>query len=207
MTQVISIALGFILTTLVGGWWAAQLQERSWERQNDLRLGEEEAKQAAAACHAISGLLDKRIYRMRRVFWAIQSYEGGTPAEGLLVARLSDYNEILYEWNDRLNGNLALVGSHFGPAAKRYLYSLYEDFRRLGSHLEAAANDVRKGMEVSSLLDDMDPEFEGWHAKSLNSRVYLLCLAMMTQLRDGLVGRSAPGKLVVPSLDLPGSTT
>ncbi|MDQ3825514.1 MAG: hypothetical protein M3325_07095 [Actinomycetota bacterium] len=201
MTEAISIALGFIFTTLVGGWWAARLQQRSWDHQNDLRIKEEESRRAGEACHDLAGLLDKRLYRMRRLFWAIKGYDGSTQSEHTLAARLTDYNEVLYEWNDRLNGNLAVVGSHFGPAVRHWLNDLYEQFRRVGSDLEACVPQVRKGMDVSSRLEVIDRQFEGWHPDTLNNRVYLLCLSMMTQIRDGQVGRSAPDKLSIPSLD------
>jgi hypothetical protein len=90
VTEVISIALGFILTTLLGGWWAARLQQRSWDHQNDLRIKEEGSKRAAEACHDIADLLDKRLYRMRRLFWAIKGFESTAEAQANLAARLSD---------------------------------------------------------------------------------------------------------------------
>lgn len=199
MTDVIAIALGFVLTTVVGGWWAARLQERSWDRQNERRLDEDEQQRAAAACEEISRLLDKRLYRMQRLFWVIARLDEDAAAVEQLDARLSDYNDVLYEWNDRLNSNLALLGSHFGPAAREYLYLLYEDFRRVGAQLETAARQARHGTTVFRELDGIDLEFEAG-PETLNSRVYRLGLAMMTQLREGLVGRSAPDKLPIPSL-------
>jgi hypothetical protein len=200
MVNIISIALGFVLTTIVGGWWAARLQQRSWERQNDLRLKDDENKRAAAACQELTRLLDKRLYRMRRLHWAIAAYNHDTGGEDVLKARLKDYNDVLYEWNDQLNLNLAILGSYFGTAARQYLYGVYEQFRTVGARLEAIIRDVRKGEDVSASLQRLDPEFEGWQRDSLNNRVYQLGLAMMTQLREGLIGRSAPDKLAVPSL-------
>jgi hypothetical protein len=200
VSNYIPIAVGFLLTTVAGGWWAARLQQRSWERQNDLRVREDEHQRAAAACEDISNLLDKRLYRMRRVYWAIQNYDAEPGATQRLDARLGDYNDVLYEWNDKLNLNLARIGSHFGPSAREWLYVLYEEFRRVGAELERAAQEVRLGANVSRQLEAIDPEFQGWHPASLNQRIYLLGLAMMTQLREELIGRNAPDKLPVPSL-------
>ncbi len=59
---------------------------------------------------------------------------------------------------------------------------------------------VRKGEDVSTGLQGLDSEFEGWQRDGLDNRVYLLGLAMMTQLREGLIGRCAPDKLAVLSL-------
>jgi hypothetical protein len=200
MTEVISIVVGFVLTTVIGGLWATRLQQRSWERQNDLRLKEDESRRAADVCHELTGLLDKRLYRMRRLYWAIAAFRRDPATEQSLNEKLSDYNAALYEWNDRLNLNLALVGSNFGLSARQFLYLLYEHFRRVGSKLELVISKARHREDISQVLHDLDAEFEGWDEGSLNNEVYLLGLAMMTQLREGLVGRSAPDKLPMPTL-------
>lgn len=201
MTEWATIAIGFILTSVVGGWWAARLQQRSWDRQNDLRLREAERERAAGVSQDLSALLDRRLYRMRRLYWAVEGYQTGSVTKEVLDARLSDYNDVLYEWNEKLNVNLALLGSYFGTSAREYLYILYEHFRMVGAKLEKAVRTVRSGGDVLPMLQDLDPEFEGWKRGSLNQRTYNLGLAMMSQLREGLVGRSAPAKLAVPTLD------
>lgn len=199
MAQVVSIAIGFVLTTLVGGWWASRLQERSWDRQNRLRLEEEERERAAEVCRELSALLDKRLYRMRRLYWAIVGHAEGRVDSALLEARRKDYDDVLYQWNDALNTNLAVVGSHFGEAARTYLDRLYEHFRRVGNRLEQGLQAVRKGEDLSD-FKRLDSEFEGLEPGSLNSSVYSLVFTMMSQLREGLVGRGAPDKIPVPIL-------
>lgn len=136
---------------------------------------------------------------MRRVYRAIENYHGAAGNE-TLDRRMHEYDDVLYEWNDSLNVNLAVVGSHFGLAARDYLDQLYEDFRRIGAGLERAARQVRGGGEPSSALSTIEPEFEGWLEGGLNERVYRLGLTMMTQLWDGCVGRDAPNKVPVPTL-------
>jgi hypothetical protein len=198
--DVISIVAGFVLTTIAGGWWASRLQQRSWNRQNELRLVEDGLSRAAAVCDELSRLLDKRLYRMRRLFWAVAAVQRGDPATERLDSSLQEYDEVLYEWNDRLNANLALLGTHFGTAARQYLFDLYEDFRRVGRELEAAVTSVRAGQDVSAALARLDTEFEGWSPGSLNNLVYTLSVAMTTQLRDGSVSRSAPEGASSPAL-------
>jgi hypothetical protein len=51
----------------------------------------------------------RTLYRMRRLFWAIQNYQLGRVTSDVLDARVADYDDVLYEWNDRLNVNLALI--------------------------------------------------------------------------------------------------
>jgi hypothetical protein len=137
---------------------------------------------------------------MRRLHWAIEAFQRDRTMQGSLDEKLADYNGLLYEWNDRLNGNLALLGSYFGEAAREYLYGLYEHFRRAGAELEEALAVVRRDDDARALLEGLDSEFEGWQAGSLNSRVYLLSLTLMTQLREGAVGRSALDRLPTPIL-------
>jgi hypothetical protein len=199
MTELVAIVVGFALTTVAGGWWAAHLQQRSWRNQNDVRLVEAERQRAAQVCRELSQLLDKRLYRMRRLYWAVQDLRSGT-AESFLDRRLEDYDEVLYEWNDTLNLNLAWIGTYFGDAARDYLDASYERFRAAGQRLEDAVTRAQEGIDVSAELDELNLEFEGRRADSLNQRNYRLVLAMNTQLREGLVGRNAPDKLPVPSL-------
>lgn len=200
MAHVLSIGLGFFLTTVVGGWWASRLQQRSWDRQNQLRLEEEDRKRASDVCRELSALLDRRLYRMRRLYWAIDSFGAGHVEDSVLEARRKDYDEVVYQWNDALNTNLALVGSHFGEAARRRLDRLYEDFRRVGGGLERGLRTVRSGADLSQ-FPLLDSEFEGWTEGGLNSAVYLFVLTMMSQLREGLVGRGAPNTTPVPGLE------
>lgn len=202
MIEIASIAFGFILTTVVGGWWASRLQERSWDRQNRLRLEEEDRKRAAEVCRDLSGLLDKRLYRMRRLYWAIEGLAAGTVEESVLQGRRKDYDDVLYEWNDTLNTNLAVIGSHFGEAARAYLDLLYDDFRRVGRELERGLQAALRGDQLHG-FQDLDSEFEGSDQRTLNNSVYLLVLAMTSQLREGVVGRAAPDKTAVPVLTLP----
>jgi hypothetical protein len=192
MNEIASIVIGFALSTLIGGWWAARLQARAWEHQNDVRLSEAEIERAAAVCRDVSQLLDRRLYRMRRLFWAIKRLSEGNVTESVLNGRIGEYDQILYEWNDNLNVHLSAVGTHFGAAARGYLDESYERYRTLGTRLERCIGQVRQGGEVLSDLREIDVEFEGWKADSLNHRNYTLGLAMMGQLRDGTVGRKAP---------------
>lgn len=201
-----SIIVGFLLTTVIGGWWASRLQQRSWERQDDRRRMEEEARLAGAACDDLMRLLDKRLYRMRRLFWAVASVRDGRGDMDALDSRLEEYNGVLYEWNDRLNANLALVATHFGGSASEYLFALYEDFRRVGRSLEAAVVAERAGEPLPVDLDVLDGEFEGWVDGSLNQRVYLLGSTLTAQLRDGRIGHAAPDPAPAPTL-VPGPRT
>ena len=59
LASVVTLALGFVFTTVIGGLWAARLQDRSWKKQNDARMREAESERAAAACQDITTLLER----------------------------------------------------------------------------------------------------------------------------------------------------
>lgn len=189
MENALGIVLGFVLTTIAGGWWAARLQERSWVRQNDVRLREAENERAGAACQELTLLLDRRLYRMLRLLWAAEAADLEE-----LEKRRAEYVEILFAWNDRLNANLSLVGSYFGDVARAQLDGLYEEFKRVGREVETVVRAARAGEPTRDLAEAVAREFEGREAGSLNDRVYQFGLMLMGQLREGQVGRYAPDK-------------
>ena len=182
----VPLVVGFLLTTVFGGALGWYFQDRTWKRQNDARLREDELRRADDVCRALSELLDKRLYRMLRLFHAIRAEAGGSRSTSA-DARLQDYDAVLLEWNDRLNLNLAMVGTYFGDTAREWLDRIYEGFRDLGLQLEARYRDR------SAATGGADEHIERAYAQ-LNDEVYRFGLLMMTRLRDGKVGRNAPDR-------------
>lgn len=80
----------------------------------------------------ISRLMGKRLYRLRLVYWRLKCGHDGTgwPAEA--AERFEEYPQVLYEWNDSISRNLALVQRYFGPAMRTSLISVSA---RLSRHL------------------------------------------------------------------------
>ena len=176
-----------MLTTVLGGALGWFFQNRSWRNENNARLREDELRRADNVCQSLSSLLDKRLYRMLRLFYALRAAAGSTHSEAV-EERLRDYDTVLFEWNDALNLHLALVGTYFGDSARRWLDDeIYAGFQELGLRLEAR---YRTLGSATSTRDD-DTEIERSFA-ALNDEVYRFGLLMMTGLRDGKVGRNAP---------------
>jgi hypothetical protein len=73
MSELLPIVVGFVLTTVLGGVIGTYLQRRSWDHQNEARLREDELRRADAVCQSVSGLLDKRRYRMLRLLAALRA--------------------------------------------------------------------------------------------------------------------------------------
>ncbi len=190
MSSLVPIVVGFLLTSVLGGLLGSWLQQRTWDHQRTVTLSDRELEAADSVCQDISKLLDKRLYRMLRLYYALITARNSASAEPKEIARarLQDYDSLLYEWNDRLNLNLALVGAYFGQAARDWLhFEIYELCQTAGSELEALYRQVIHQVPLTANVDDIE-----LHLSALNEQVYRLGVFMMTQLRGGYVGRSAP---------------
>ena len=63
----------------------------------------------------------------------------------------------------------------------------------MGKEVEAVVRSAGSGKNVSDIVNRVAPQFEGRAAGSLNDRVYEFGL-LLSQLREGRVGRYAPNK-------------
>ncbi len=161
----------------------------------DQGLWEGELRRADDVCQAVSRLLDRRLYRMLRLVDVLDGQGDDPDRPALLARRLGEYDQVLYEWNDQLNLNLAMMGTYFGESARDWLdLVLYENFRSVGSDLQGAYRQAIR--EPSAVLLDGLRERLG----ELNGQVYELGVFMMTRLREGQVGRRAPQPLLPAEL-------
>lgn len=191
MNELVPLTVGFLLTTVLGGLLGTYLQQRSWNHQNEARLLEEELRRANEVSESVAQLLDKRLYRMLRLFYALRRLSCCEGSFEVVEERLADYNAVLYEWNDRLNLNLALLGTYFGEAARDWLdNNIYETFQRVGSALEGIYREAAQ-LRPIKITQDIEAELLG-----LNDQLYRLGVFAMTQLRSGCVGRQAPQAIV-----------
>jgi len=188
MNSIVPIILGFALTTVVGGLLGTRLQQRLWDHQRSANLVDRELEKADEVCQRISRLMDKRLYRMLRLYYAMRNASTFDGSIDVINARLQDYDSLLYEWNDQLNLNLALIGTYFGYTARDWLHlEIYEAYQVVGVELEAFYQQIIHKKPV--MIDTAEIEL---HLNSLNDQVYRLGIFMMTQLRGGHVGRAAP---------------
>ncbi|MDQ1698776.1 MAG: hypothetical protein QOG34_639 [Frankiaceae bacterium] len=185
------LVVGFLLTTVLGGILGTVLQQRAWKHQNDVRLREDELQRASELAGAIRKLLDKRLYRMLRLFFAVRARSQGNGTDESVHTALEDYNSVLYEWNDSLNANLAAVGASFGEAGRGWLETqVIAGFQATGARLEAAYRAVMNDTSAEEALRGLAHDLN-----ALNDVVYRLGVFMMTQLRSGHVGRDAPSAM------------
>jgi peptidoglycan hydrolase-like protein with peptidoglycan-binding domain len=186
--DLLPLVVGFLLTSVLGGLLGYLFQRRTWEHQHDMQQRDQERQQALKTFEEVSRLLDRRLYRMRRLYWAARSRALGTSDRAELASALAGYREVLVEWNDNLNRTLALVHTYFGSQVREQLEDdIYEGFATLGRGLDeivrmvSAAEDKR--IEV--------PNF-GYLVNRLSRRVYQLNVDMLELLEDDRIGRLAP---------------
>jgi hypothetical protein len=185
--QVVTLVAGFALTTVVGGSLGYWFQGRAWNEQNKRTLAEADRTHATATCRELSQLMDRRLYRMWQVKWAVFSADVDASRADL---RMQDYRTILYEWNDTLNRNLAAAEIEVGAAVRHELESLiYEGFASVGRKLEARYRELQKN-DGGSSWGQQSKEVSG-DLLRLRDYVYALNVKMLRQIRDGQVGRGA----------------
>ncbi len=185
--QLLLLSVGFLLTGVVGGALGYVFQRRTWDQQHRVERREEEHQRAVQTFEEIASLLDRRLYRMRRLYWAtLRHLESGGGLDRMSAA-LDDYDEVLLIWNDNLNRILALVDTSFGHGLRRQLeVEVFEQFAAAGRALEQFVRQVfrdGKGVEIPPLKRRLN---------TLSHRVYRLDSHMLALMRDGHVGQHAP---------------
>jgi hypothetical protein len=186
--QLVTVVLGFALTTVVGGVLGYWFQRRTWDHQNERTLAEADRAHATQICREVSQLMDKRLYRMLQLNWAFG-------ADGIdrsrVEARMEDYRGVLYEWNDTLNRTLAAAETVFGPALRDQLEAdVYEGFRSSGLKLEERYRAL--GASPPSVPAAPSGPDVGRDLRGMRERIYAITVKMLSQIRDGSVGRNAP---------------
>lgn len=186
--QLLLLAAGFALTSVLGGWLGYFLQNRSWAHQHDVQRRDEERQQALKTFEEVSLRLDRRLYRMRRLYWAARRKAEGISDEAGVTSAQDDYREVLAEWNDNLNRTLALVETYFGnPVRAKLEDEVYDQFAVAGRGLEEIVRMVQAGGDERIEV----PPF-GYQVSRLSRRVYELNVQMLRLLEDESLGRSAP---------------
>ena len=144
-------------------------------------------------------LLDRRLYRMRRVYWLARR---SAPAPGALreleAARLA-YRSVVEEWNDNLNRLLARVQTHFGrPLRERLQSELYDTFAAIGEELDQFVREVSVADRSTVRVRPV-----GRRLTDLGHRVFAFNLLLLSALERERVGRRRDDQTPVPWSPLP----
>jgi hypothetical protein len=139
---------GFVLTSIVGGALAYGFQQRAWRHQYRAQRADLVREQALSTFEEVSILLDQRLYRMRRVFWAARRLAREPARERQTTGlddELAEYRSVVRKWNDNLNRIPALVHTYFGEWFRaRLQYELYDTYSAIGEELDAFVIDVSR---------------------------------------------------------------
>ena len=180
LNQLLPIFIGFLLTTVLGGLLGFYFQNRAWKYQNNAKVLESELQTAIEVFEGFSKLMDKRLYRMRLLYWRLSSdqYE-----QDEIEKYMELYRGVLYEWNDNLNRNLALAQCYFGDKVRKQIdYELYSHFSNIGRSLEIAYTERKTG-KLKSDLQSLDHKIE-----VLSDAIYRFNIQVITQIQQRRVG-------------------
>lgn len=185
--QLILLVVGFVLTGVAGGVLGAYLQNRAWDHQHDAGRRDGERSRALVTFEEVSRLLDRRLYRMRQLYWAVRQQARGIGDGGAIDQARDSYREIVTEWNDNLNRTLALAEVSFGTPVRTMLEDqVYEEF----AAVERGLGDLVSLARAASGRFDM-PVF-GYRLRELGTLSYALNLRMLRLLQADAIGRAAP---------------
>ena len=128
--------------------------------------------------------MDKRLYRMRLLFWKLKNPES---SRDVLHNAMATYRDVLFDWNDSLNRTLALCEMYFGQDARHQLEgSVYEMFASIGRELEGAFRTRVNGGTVDGLKD------VGKRISVLGTSVYVLNVRLIGLIQSEHVGSLRP---------------
>lgn len=126
------IGFQFVLLTIGGAIVANFYQGQLADRERGAERRDRSRTEAVAAFDEVSRLLDRRLYRTRRLVWGMQE---GVGTEAWNARRLA-YDAAVVDWNENLNRNLALIQVHFGCDLRSKLSGeIFPRFRSISSEL------------------------------------------------------------------------
>jgi hypothetical protein len=176
--QLLLLLIGFVLTTVAGGFLGYWFQSRAWRSQEHARLSQAEREAAKAFFEDLSRVFDRRLHRMRE----LDAWLSRARAEDEVERSLGRYREAVDDWNDNLNRMLALAQRYFGQELRDNLdYELMRRFVEAGKRLEERVREYRNTGESlsASLTSDLD---------SLAHEVYFLNVQLIEAIQRGAVG-------------------
>ncbi|MER5222838.1 hypothetical protein [Streptomyces flaveus] len=182
MKELIPVVAGFVLTTVLGGLLGFFFQRRTWAHQHRVQTQDQERERAVLVFEEVSRLLDKRLYRLRLLYWSLAADTDVRSERS--ESRMEDYRQVLYEWNDSINRNLALIQQYFGIAIRERLdYGIGAAFVELGQAVEAMWRQFDSGTGTASRERINDALLT-----ELGSQIYHYNLDMIRAIQGGAVG-------------------
>lgn len=177
MSSLLPIVAGFVLTTVLGGALGFFFQRRTWNHQHSVQIRDQRKERAGRIFEEVSRLMDRRLYRLRLLYWSLPAGNSAGTLSDLADQRMEYYREILFEWNDGINRNLALIQQYFGDGARRdFDRSVGAEFVALGAAVERLWGDRHAvgAVEQSQLHQRID---------GLNAMIYRYNVRMIDAMQ------------------------
>lgn len=123
LEKLLLLIVGFLLSSILGAFWAFTLRRRSWEEQTRHALYQARFDEGTAFLDDLSELIGRRFFLLQRLWWAIE--EGDTQA----IDRCeTPYFEVVEEWNAKFWRNRNKIRLLVGEEQASHFLS-YEDDR------------------------------------------------------------------------------
>lgn len=144
-------------------------------------------------------LLDRRLYRMKRVYWSAKRIAPAPAGKRDLETARVACQAVVEGWNDNLNRLLALVQTHFGkPMRERLQLELYNTYAAVGEELDCFVREVSVAERGPVRVRPI-----GRRLNDLGHRVFAFNLLMLAALEREQVGRKCGDTAAVPWDPLP----
>lgn len=156
--EIAMLLLGFLLTSVVGGFIGTWFQRRSWAHEHLVQVCDAERDTASKGLASLSDLMDKRLLRMRQLAWKLERAHAIGDAEEERKAN----REARDAWSMRLNGNLSFTERYFGSQARNNLEvdiaggfgKIHNEFNDL---FESGKLDKVAIARIEADIDDLNP--------------------------------------------------
>jgi hypothetical protein len=181
--KLILLVIGFALTTLVGGFLADRFRRESAKTELEIAAMQSDIGRSVQVFENISQLMDKRLFRMRR----LHDVFNGNVGSDAFPQRLADYRSVLIEWNDNLNRYRALYAFAFTPAASRQSPPVTVTDSCATSFEAIAGSFTALHIELQKLIDkkgDGSAQKTQGLLDDLNVCIYILDERMLSSIND-----------------------
>jgi hypothetical protein len=151
----VPLIAGFLLTTVLGGLLGSFFQRRAWAHQHAVQLREQGREQAIRVFEEVSRLMDKRLYRLRLLYWSLALGRPDDQQSDMPDDQMNGYRQVLYDWNDNINRNLALLQQYFGDQVRNQFDNVIgAEFVMLGANVESSWRDRVGSSGAPTEIDD-----------------------------------------------------
>ena len=169
--ELIKLSITFILSGVIGAWLTSEFQRKNWEHQRRVLKAERYDEQATKIFEDISSILDQRLYRYRRIVYAFR-----TKDDNKIDKAFQEYLEVLFDWNDRINRNYAMIEKFFGKEMRKSLEDgIQKDIIFIGTLLERIKKKAANALDVEEVWQKID---------EINAKVYQFDLKMLNIISE-----------------------